>query len=49
MLIDIGGGSVEITISTGQNIVSTESYNLGTVRLLEKLGTKNNTKHPLVN
>ena len=46
MLIDIGGGSVEITISTGQNIVSTESYNLGTVRLLEKLGTKNNTKHP---
>ncbi len=46
MLIDIGGGSVEITISTGQNIVSTESYNLGTVRLLEKLGTKNNAKHP---
>lgn len=44
MLIDIGGGSVEITISTGQNIVSTESYNLGTVRLLEKLGTKSNTQ-----
>jgi exopolyphosphatase/guanosine-5'-triphosphate,3'-diphosphate pyrophosphatase len=46
MLIDIGGGSVEVTISTGQNIISTESYNMGTVRLLEKLDTKNNAKHP---
>jgi len=46
MLIDIGGGSVEVTISTGQNIISTESYNMGTVRLLEKLDTKNNSKHP---
>ena len=46
MLIDIGGGSVEVTISTGQNIISTESYNMGTVRLLEKLDTKNKSKHP---
>ena len=46
MLIDIGGGSVEVTISTGENIISTESYNMGTVRLLEKLDTKNNSKHP---
>jgi exopolyphosphatase / guanosine-5'-triphosphate,3'-diphosphate pyrophosphatase len=46
MLIDIGGGSVEVTISTGQNIISTESYNMGTVRLLENLDTKNNAKHP---
>jgi exopolyphosphatase/guanosine-5'-triphosphate,3'-diphosphate pyrophosphatase len=46
MLIDIGGGSVEVTISTGQNIISTESYNMGTVRLLEKLDTKDNSKHP---
>lgn len=45
MLIDIGGGSVEVTISTGQNIVSTESYKMGTVRLLEKLDTNNNVKH----
>jgi len=45
MLIDIGGGSVEVTISTGQNIISTESYNMGTVRLLEKLDTKSNSKH----
>jgi exopolyphosphatase/guanosine-5'-triphosphate,3'-diphosphate pyrophosphatase len=37
LLIDIGGGSVEVTISSGQNIISTESYQLGTVRLLEKL------------
>jgi exopolyphosphatase/guanosine-5'-triphosphate,3'-diphosphate pyrophosphatase len=44
MLIDIGGGSVEVTISTGQNIISTESYNMGTVRLLEKLDTGETSK-----
>ncbi len=37
VLIDIGGGSVEVTISENQNIISTESYNMGTVRLLQKL------------
>lgn len=48
LLIDIGGGSVEVTISSGQNIISTDSYNMGTVRLLEKLnGSK--SKHPLGN
>ncbi len=40
MLIDIGGGSVEVTLSRGNNILSTESYNMGTVRLLQKLGKK---------
>lgn len=46
LLIDIGGGSVEVTLSTGQNIISTDSYDMGTVRLLEKLnGSK--SKHPL--
>ena len=45
LLIDIGGGSIEVTISTGRNIISTDSYNLGTVRLLEKLNTSNNSKH----
>jgi len=40
MLIDIGGGSVEVTLSKGGNILSTESYNMGTVRLLEKLRDK---------
>jgi exopolyphosphatase/guanosine-5'-triphosphate,3'-diphosphate pyrophosphatase len=44
LLIDIGGGSIEVTISTGQNIISTDSYNLGTVRLLEKLNNKKNSK-----
>jgi exopolyphosphatase/guanosine-5'-triphosphate,3'-diphosphate pyrophosphatase len=37
VLIDIGGGSVEVTISENQTIVSTESYKMGTVRLLQKL------------
>lgn len=41
LLIDIGGGSIEVTISSGQNIISTDSYNLGTVRLLEILNTQN--------
>ncbi|MFZ5878319.1 MAG: HD domain-containing protein [Chloroflexota bacterium] len=36
LLVDIGGGSVEITISEGRNILSSESYNMGTVRLLRK-------------
>jgi len=46
LLIDIGGGSVEVTISTGQDIISTDSYNMGTVRLLENLDSKNKAKHP---
>ena len=46
LLIDIGGGSVEVTLSTGKNIISTDSYRMGTVRLLEKLnGSK--SRHPL--
>jgi exopolyphosphatase/guanosine-5'-triphosphate,3'-diphosphate pyrophosphatase len=45
LLIDIGGGSIEVTISTGRNIISTDSYNMGTVRLLEKLNGKNTSKH----
>ncbi len=40
MLIDIGGGSVEVTLSQGDTILSTESYNMGTVRLLQKLSDK---------
>ncbi|MBK6791464.1 MAG: Ppx/GppA family phosphatase [Anaerolineales bacterium] len=40
MLVDIGGGSVEVTLSQGNNILSTESYNMGTVRLLAKLSQK---------
>lgn len=41
MLIDIGGSSsVEVTLSQGGTILSTESYNMGTVRLLQKLINK---------
>ena len=45
LLIDIGGGSIEVTISSGQNIISTDSYNLGTVRLLETLNAEDKPKH----
>ena len=41
LMIDIGGGSIEVTTSTGQDIISTDSYALGTVRLLEKLEAGN--------
>ncbi len=37
LLIDIGGGSVEVTLSEDRNIVSAESYKLGAVRLLQEL------------
>jgi len=43
LLIDIGGGSVETTLSRGGRILSSESYNMGTVRLLEKLGGEINS------
>jgi exopolyphosphatase / guanosine-5'-triphosphate,3'-diphosphate pyrophosphatase len=46
LVIDIGGGSVEVTISSGQNIISTDSYDMGTVRLLEKLNGKGKRKPP---
>lgn len=37
LLVDIGGGSVEVTVSDEDNVLSTESYQMGTVRLLRKL------------
>ena len=37
LLIDIGGGSVEVTLSEARNIVSAESYKMGAVRLLQEL------------
>ena len=40
LLIDIGGGSVEVSLSTGDNIISTGSYKMGTVRLLKILEAK---------
>jgi exopolyphosphatase/guanosine-5'-triphosphate,3'-diphosphate pyrophosphatase len=44
LMIDIGGGSVEVTLSNGRNIIFTGSYNMGTVRLLKKLETKSRSK-----
>jgi len=46
LLIDIGGGSIEVTLSSGRNIISTDSYNMGTVRLLQKLNGSR-SRHPL--
>jgi exopolyphosphatase/guanosine-5'-triphosphate,3'-diphosphate pyrophosphatase len=46
LLIDIGGGSVEVTLSRNGNIISTESYNMGTVRLLKKLSGEKNSAMP---
>jgi exopolyphosphatase / guanosine-5'-triphosphate,3'-diphosphate pyrophosphatase len=35
MLVDIGGGSAEITFASDGNIISTESFKMGAVRLLQ--------------
>jgi len=39
MLIDIGGGSTEVTLTSDGSIVSTESYKMGAVRLLQLLSS----------
>ncbi|HEY1078762.1 MAG TPA: hypothetical protein VGE46_01645 [Bdellovibrio sp.] len=41
MLIDIGGGSVEVTFSKGDTITATQSFPMGTVRILENLQKRN--------
>lgn len=46
VLIDIGGGSVEVTISDGENVLSTESYEMGTVRLLRQLEENRDERLP---
>lgn len=46
LLIDIGGGSVEVTITDQDNVLSTESYEMGTVRLLRKLESNGGSKLP---
>jgi exopolyphosphatase/guanosine-5'-triphosphate,3'-diphosphate pyrophosphatase len=38
LLIDMGGGSVEVTVCDNGRVVSTQSFKIGTVRLLEILG-----------
>ncbi len=40
MLVDIGGGSVEVSLASQSQIMATESFNMGTVRLLQKLEEK---------
>jgi|WetSurMetagenome_2_1015567.scaffolds.fasta_scaffold40309_2 exopolyphosphatase / guanosine-5'-triphosphate,3'-diphosphate pyrophosphatase len=43
LLVDIGGGSVEVTLAMGANIISTESFNMGAVRLLKIMEKENAT------
>jgi len=38
LLIDMGGGSVEVTLCDDSEVVSAQSFKIGTVRLLEMLG-----------
>lgn len=41
LLIDIGGGSVEVTFSKSNNLIATQSFPMGTVRILENLRKRN--------
>jgi len=41
LLIDIGGGSVEVTVCDDGEITASQSFRIGTVRLLEILGSGN--------
>ena len=52
LYVDIGGGSTEITLFSQDRIITSESFNIGTIRLLEGLVTKsywNKMKHWLKN
>jgi exopolyphosphatase / guanosine-5'-triphosphate,3'-diphosphate pyrophosphatase len=40
VLVDIGGGSTEITLAADGEIISTASYRMGSVRLLRTLGDR---------
>jgi exopolyphosphatase/guanosine-5'-triphosphate,3'-diphosphate pyrophosphatase len=44
LLMDIGGGSVEVTLSAGNNIIFTSSYSIGAVRLLNVLEVKGSSE-----
>ncbi len=44
LLIDIGGGSVELTLCQGDKMLVTQSFPIGTVRLLENLKKRNLTE-----
>ncbi len=47
VLIDIGGGSVELTLCQGDKMLVTQSFPIGTVRLLENLKKRNLTEDHL--
>ncbi|MDQ6955039.1 MAG: Ppx/GppA phosphatase family protein [Mariprofundaceae bacterium] len=38
LLVDMGGGSVEVTLCDNGEVISAQSFKIGTVRLLEMLG-----------
>jgi exopolyphosphatase/guanosine-5'-triphosphate,3'-diphosphate pyrophosphatase len=42
-LADLGGGSVEVTLSKDEEIAWVESFNMGSVRMLEELSSANAT------
>jgi exopolyphosphatase / guanosine-5'-triphosphate,3'-diphosphate pyrophosphatase len=46
VLIDIGGGSVEVTMTRGDDILAFSSYPIGTVRLLQRLSANGNLPGP---
>jgi exopolyphosphatase/guanosine-5'-triphosphate,3'-diphosphate pyrophosphatase len=43
LLVDIGGGSVELSLTKNQEVVFSDSVKMGTVRLLHLLGAKKHT------
>ena len=45
LLIDLGGGSVEITVSESGALQTSQSFPLGTVRILEILKSRKMTEH----
>jgi len=40
LLVDVGGGSVEASLANENEIISTDSFNIGTVRLLQMLNQR---------
>lgn len=47
MLVDLGGGSLEVSVVSESGIEWTESHTMGTVRLLEDLGSADPTPHQM--
>lgn len=45
MYVDVGGGSTEITLFSGDTIIFKESFNIGTIRLLHEQVTEEQWEH----